>query len=350
MQQLPLDVNDEDLVSTAHMATTPENSQTIMTGAIHNFKLRQIWSKFSSHLFPTSSLCSHDVHVDTGPSIEELRKEVEDWRASAPDLDSSPDTSPLSVFASQGWFQLAYDTSILLLYRHYIMDTKPYKCSPPLPKTPEIVNRAFEECYAKSKDMCLLYRRLYQNPAIQFTWGSLHMLFFGGLTYLYCLWRCKSIRDAARQRDVINTCMACQTVLVIIAERWKLATSYRDLFETLSERTISMVCGDLSVEDDAPPNAEASEEHESTAEQSAMSGLQDWTTEFDGLDLPLESEWLVSELMQGVHGSHSAESFDFADAALSEFEIQSGTGSLTTDWDVGLEPIPWSLPSYRSFK
>ncbi len=270
-----------------------------MTGAIHTIKLRQIWSKFSTHLFPTSSLCSHDNHGDSGPTIEELRQELEDWRATAPVVVDPPLDSPLSVFASIGWFQLAYNHSILLLYRHYIMDTKPYKCSPPLPKTPDIVNRAFEECFAKAQDQCLLYRRMYQNPSIQFTWGSLHMLFFSGLTYLYCLWRSKPIRDAAKQRDVVNTCMACQTVLVIIAERWKLATSYRDLFETLSDRTISMMCGDLVPETTLP---RSSSPEADTVEQERVLPSQDWTNNFDGLDIPPESEWMVSELFQTAQG------------------------------------------------
>lgn len=166
------------------------------------------------------------------------------------------------------------------------------------------------------------------------------MLFFGGLTYLYCLWRCKAIRDAARQRDVINTCLACQTVLVIIAERWKLATSYRDLFEMLSERTISMMCGDLSDGNDVVAEVGGVEGDNAKEEQP---GMPDWTAEFDGLDLPLESEWLVSELMQGVHqDSYSAGSFDFVDA---DFDTQLDTFNLVEDWNVGMG----SNPSYRGF-
>jgi hypothetical protein len=38
--------------------------------------------------------------------------------------------------------------------------------------------------------------------------------------------------------------MACTTVLIIIAERWNEASSYRDIFELLSESTITMICGD----------------------------------------------------------------------------------------------------------
>ena len=327
--QLPLDFDDEIITAGSSFLPQTQVSPTMMTGAIHTIKLRQIWSKFSTHLFPTSALCSHDFHIDNGPSIEEFRLELEDWRATAPVSGDRSQDSPLSVFASQGWFQLAYDHSILLLYRHYVMDTKPYKCSPPLPKTPEIVDRAFEECYAKAKDMCLLYRRLYQNPSIQFTWGSLHMLFFGALTYLFCLWKSKSIRDNTRQRDVMNTCMACQTVLVIIAERWKLATSYRDLFEKLSERTISMMCGDLSQDVETTVGSDVPE----GGHGDPTDLLQDWNIGFEGLDFPPESEWLVTELVQGLQDADPSEFFDFTDIG-AEYDAPVGAYDLAQDWDV----------------
>jgi hypothetical protein len=273
-------------------------------------------------------LCNHDV-CQHGPSIEELRQDLEDWRASAPASPDQNDSSPLSTFGSHGFFQLAYDHSILLLYRHYIMDTKPYKCSPPLPKTPEIVERAFEECYAKAKDLCLLYRRLYQNPSIQFTWGSLHMLFFGGLTYLYCLWKSRSVREGAKQREVLNTSMACQTVLVVIAERCKLATSYRDLFEKLSERTISMMSGDLD------PNVHSFDSNTANPAPDVEADIlpgQTWTGGVEGLDFPPETEWLVSELVQELQGTQN-ETFDFIDANQGyDFQLQSFDPVL--DWGV----------------
>jgi hypothetical protein len=320
-----MDVNDDELTKSGVVPVAERPYPTTMTGAIHIIKLRQIWSKFSTHLFPTSSLCSHD-HTDNSPSIEELRQELEQWRASAPSLDNQHPDSPLSVFASHGWFQLVYDHSILLLYRHYIMDTKPYKCCPPLPKSPEIIDRAFEECSAKAKDMCLLYRRLYQNASIQFTWGSLHTLFFGGLTYLYCLWRSESIRRATRNSEVVNTTMACQTVLVILAERWKLASSYRDLFQSLSERTISMMCGDLEVQSFDNTSTEIN------SDAASDPGFSNWASTFEGLDFPSESEWLVSELVNGFEHAGSSDTFDFVDAGQSYgFEADPFDGGL--DWN-----------------
>lgn len=236
-------------------------------------------------------------------TIEQLRRELDDWQASLPNQLSPSRSHPLSVFASSEWFQLAYDHSILLLYRPYITGTvcqegpSSDRYGVTSDDEQEAIDRAFEECSVRAREICLLYRRLYQSSSIQFTWGSLHILFLGGLTYLYCLWRSKRVREMTRQTDVVSTCMACSTVLVIIAERWNLATSYRDLFQTLSERTTCMVLGTGNLEPSRRPSTEpqldfgipaAPEEH-----------LQDWIMNLNEMSIPQESEWLVQELLQG---------------------------------------------------
>jgi hypothetical protein len=307
MSQMPLDINDEALTNTGIMLAPDRHRLTTMTGAIHTIRLRQIWSKFNTGLFPTSSPCSHNGRPG-GPPIDELRQQLEIWRATAPVVADVQHLSSSSVFASQGWFEIAYCHSILLLYRHHIMDTQPYKGTLPSSRSQLAVDRALEDCYSKAKDICLFYRRLYQKPSVHFTWGSLHMLFSAGLTYLYCLWRSESIRDAAKQREVVNTCTACQTVLVIIAERWKLATSYRDLFEALSERTISMLDGDIDPTSPAPNAGDAA----SRAACHEPMPPEDWISNFDGLDMPPESEWMISELFRGVADQVPDELGDFA--------------------------------------
>jgi hypothetical protein len=164
------------------------------------------------------------------------------------------------------------------------------------------MTQAFVECSVHAREMCLLYRRLYQNATIKFTWGSLHILFLGGLTYLYCLWKSKHVRETARRADVVNTCMACTTVLVIIAERWKTSASYRDIFEALSERTINMICGDGTRPDTTGTPTVASQRFGTDATPTADTPplVPDWVVGLDDMAIPQESEWLVQELLQGV--------------------------------------------------
>jgi hypothetical protein len=269
-----------------------------MTGAIHGIKLRRLWGKFNDNIYPP--ICRHCgddcmQHV----TVERLRQELEEWHASTPGPVDHSGSKPLSVFASSEWFQLAYDHSILLLYRHYIASPaeRHENESGTSTSTNEKVERAFEECALRAREMCLLYRRLYQSSSIQFTWGSLHILFLGGLTYLYCLWRSRRVRDMTKQSDVVSTCMACTTVLIIIAERWKQATSYRDIFEALSERTIRMICGNGTVPrlSDYPPLGLGPEFWDQNVSDVP---IQDWIIGMDDMAMPQESEWLVQELLQ----------------------------------------------------
>ena len=66
-------------------------------------------------------------------------------------------------------------------------------------------------------------------------------------------------------------------VLVIMAERWKAAVSYRDIFETLASRTITMMC-DTERETSLVPGLPASR--------------QPWVAEQPAVEhLPLE-EWM----------------------------------------------------------
>ncbi|EPE09054.1 transcriptional activator protein acu [Ophiostoma piceae UAMH 11346] len=359
--ELPLDVDDE-YISPCGLLRQPRDPVneplTNMSGAIHAINLRKLWSKISSQVYPTTN---RDGRAWDETTIMNLRQELEQWRASSPDRLELYDTQPLSVWASQEWFNNAFDYSILLLYRHHIAMPASFggfasftTFAPPgqagdgsadsLPQAH--IERALDECLYYSRDMCLNYRRLYQKPSIQFTWGSLHILFLGGLTYLYCLWRSARLRAKVRRADVASTCMACTTVLVIIAERWNLATVYRDIFEALSERTISMMCGDAenafltlggqnystgitnntsstntssnantSSNTNAPmpatssvpldssvSTAVGSNETESTAASTADGTvpLQDWMSALDDIGIPQESEWLVRELLQGV--------------------------------------------------
>lgn len=270
-----------------------------MTGALHVIRLRRLWAKFSEDLYMKSSLEDGSRKNTVGS----FRSELDEWRTSLPSQLNFSRSHPLSVFASSEWFQLAYDHSILLLYRPYITSTvcQPGPFHDHLGMTSddeqETIDRAFEECSVRAREICLLYRRLYQSSSIQFTWGSLHILFLGGLTYLYCLWRSKRVREMTKQTDVVSTCMTCSTVLVIIAERWNLATSYRDLFETLSERTTSMVFGNGNLVE--PSQRTSTGLHPGFDAPLNEAPMQDWIMNLNDMSIPQESEWLVQELLQG---------------------------------------------------
>ena len=202
----------------------------MMSGAIHTFRLRRIWSRIHTSLY--TSVPGNDPQKFNMDTIEQLQQELSDWANATPPQLASPSTA-LSVFDSRDWFKLAYNHSILLLYRGHL--TAQHESSNPRSA------HTFLECARAAQEICISYRRLYIGQPMSYTWGALHILFLAGLTYLHCLWSSSEVRDAIRQDDISRTCTACTMVLVVLAERWEQAASYRDIFEALASKTMSMI-------------------------------------------------------------------------------------------------------------
>lgn len=293
-----------------------------MTGAIHIIKLRQLWSKISDSIYSAvSSGPSDDYRTCAAITshVPQLRQALEEWSADTPYQPQQPDTGPVSVFTSKDWFRLAYDHTIILLYRHCLTCEyyrRPNGASPDIQCSKARVDAAFHECAASAREICVLYRRTYQRSPVRYTWGSLHILFLAGLTYLHCLWSSESLRKSTPQLDVINTCTSCNMVLVIIAERWSVATSYRDLFEKLSERTISMVFAGQNTSTPSMPMAnaglalEVGNNNEPPLHPTFDDlQLEDWLINLEDIDVPDESQWLVQGLIRGFGGQQDENIF-----------------------------------------
>lgn len=316
---LPRDVDDENITASGVISSPRSRATdppTLMSGAIHAIKLRRLWTKMNDQLYPPKARPSCGDDCSQRRIIDSLRKDLEEWHTATPGQLSHSESQPLSVFASKSWFQLAYDYTILLLYRHYMFASHSGRNGGAVndPVTindmAEASNAALEECFVRARQICLGYRRIYQSSSVQFTWGSVHILFLAGLTYLFCLWHSSALRSKAKQSDVMSTCMACNTVLTIVAERWNLATSYRVAFETLSERTIRMICGDVDDPSNSVPPAFATDAqglgHQAAAQDVPVAAeplFQDWIMGLEDIRIPRESEWFVNDLLRDVDAS-----------------------------------------------
>ncbi len=297
-----------------------------MTGAIHIVKLRQLWSRISDSVYSAVSSGPSDgtrICAAVRTHVPQLRQALEEWFTDTPYQPQHPDTGPVTVFTSKDWFRLAYDHTVILLYRHCLTCEsyrQPHGASSGDHCSKAQIDAAFRECATSAREICVVYRRTYQRSPVRYTWGSLHILFLAGLTYLHCLWSSESLRKSIPHLDVVNTCTSCNMVLVIIAERWSVAASYRDLFEKLSERTISMIFGaggpgagsgsGYNNMDTAPVpmhSADMSVEPANDMDPSSRTmyddlQLQDWLVDLEDINVPDESEWLVQGLIRGFGG------------------------------------------------
>lgn len=172
-----------------------------------------------------------------------LRQRLRDWLEQRPG-DPGPGNNNYGVpFGSDKWFLLSYHHSILLLYRHRLIastDTGTDTNTESKVASQDLAS-VYLECAESAATLARTYQELYLGTAVSTTWGALHVLFLGALTFLHCLWASKEVRQAYRRDAVSSTCTSCTIVLVVMAERWAAAAPYRDTFNTLAAVTQSML-------------------------------------------------------------------------------------------------------------
>lgn len=211
---------------------------TTVSAAIHTIRLRQIWARIQSAVYP--QVGAEILHQQSLSILESLKGELTAWMESAPEQLAS-NRMHNNAFASKEWWSLMYHHSILLLYRHRLVQnlgaTNP--------------SSVYIECAQSAQSICMIYRNLYVTQRLNDTWGALHVLFLGGTTFLYCLWSSRETRIMFRQDKVAGICTSIMIVLSIMAERWSAVAAYRDAFEMLSSATQTMLA-EASITSSAP--------------------------------------------------------------------------------------------------
>lgn len=201
-----------------------------MSLAIHNLRLRRIWADIKSRLYAIQTPSSpHRL------ASHELKGRLQEWLVQCPPIQSTDGINNVP-YGSSKWYQITYHHSMILLHRQSLVthSTEGYPISPEM-------TSVYLECAESAAVLCNVYKELYLGPGMSHTWGALHILFLGGLTFLYCLWADPSCRTVYRRDAVTATCTACTVSLVVMAERWPAAQAFRDIFLTLSDATQTML-------------------------------------------------------------------------------------------------------------
>ncbi|CAH0021253.1 unnamed protein product [Clonostachys rhizophaga] len=285
--ELPLDLDDQCISATRishEMKTTPT---TMITGALHMIKLRKIWTVISTTVYSPVQQSSDTTLHPKRLRTESISQEIDQWYRSSPIYPPCPSLNPMSVYATSDWFWLANAHTVLILYRYWLVHD-------PASTDDPFIDRAFCICQTTSQQMCFKYRKLFRTPNLQFTWNLVHVLFLAGITYIYCIWKSPKLRRETRHIDVVNTCVACHTVLVIVAERWPHAAGIRSIFEFLWEKTIELVYG----EEGARRPLQAGQEREEGDVQPHM--MQDWLIGLEDTAFSQDSDHLLLELLGEV--------------------------------------------------
>ncbi|KAL2441458.1 hypothetical protein ABEF95_014955 [Exophiala dermatitidis] len=227
--EFPLDIDDENITASGVLCEPRRSNldpSTTMSAAIHTIRLRQIWARIQSSVYPQVGAGSTATPDSV---ILSLKRELDEWLDSSPSQLAS-NREHNNAFGSREWFEMMYHHSILLLHRYRLLS--PQSDVPPA---------TYLECAQSAALLCTGYRQFYISDRLTDTWAGLHNLFLGGVTFLYCLWSSPEVRAQFRLDKVSTTCTACAVVLAIMAERWAAAGPYRDAFDMLTNTTLTML-------------------------------------------------------------------------------------------------------------
>lgn len=211
---------------------------TTVSAAIHTIRMRQIWARIQVLVYPQTG---HGAHSEMSILVESFKTELRDW------LDKAPKQLPSNraannAFGSDEWFRIMYHHSILLLHRHRLVSN-----SQAVSLNPAETCSVYMECAESAEVICSIYRKLFMSQQLNDTWGALHVLFLGGMTFIHCLWADPETRRFFRADKVAATCTSCMVILAVMAERWEAVKPYRDAFDMLSSATQTMLAESSSL-------------------------------------------------------------------------------------------------------
>lgn len=246
---------------------------TSLTKGLETFRIRSLWGKIQVSLYSDIS-ASTPSHPTYQRRVDDLRNEMDALKATLPPIPP-PTGDTLSIFTSDWWYEFCHNYTLLYLYRGQL--THP---------SGGASEKAMFESLKAASELCHGVRTIVLSRKTTFTWGALHTVFIAGLTYLHCLWSSAAVREATRQDAVSSTCTACTVVLVLMAQWHEPVEPYRDIFEALASRTMTML---IETEVGKPALSPSS-----ATEQGGSTDLTQWIADISDGGLPASFEELLA--------------------------------------------------------
>ncbi|KAJ5100515.1 transcriptional activator protein acu-15 [Penicillium angulare] len=283
----------DDWSSTEGALASLTKPTVAMSMAVHGFRYRRLLGRIHTSLYSKRALA--DVTGNSAAvSIELLRTELETWKASTPSLVPLSGQA-LSFFTTKDGFDTDYYYAILLLYRVQII------------KSNEASRSAFFNCLQAAENILHAYRDQFIGRPTCYTWVALYEIILAGLTYLHCIWTSPDIRQTTRPDQVSSVCTDCTVVLVVMAEKWAAAAPYRDIFEALANRTMTMITDARYGESGLPSVFTESVDPD-------VETLMQWRTDIPhtGISDEIDSllACLVGDQPSGMQAGNNEESYD----------------------------------------
>ncbi|KAG4433307.1 hypothetical protein IFR05_011204 [Cadophora sp. M221] len=216
--RLPVDINDDGLLSPFPSPRQDGSPATSTTNAIHLFKLSQL----NSEIKYIANSISRKTPAYTYPQIPDVLQwqadvlgRLRQWAAEIPQLN--PTQTKLS--------EIKYYEVVMLLLR-------------PSPAIPNPSHESLHVCHESAIAVIRTFDQLYRGDLLVFNWQTLHSIFLATVTMLYCTWSVPSVTRNTSVEILMTDLKTSSNVLSALAEHFVDASRGRDILDELSSGTV----------------------------------------------------------------------------------------------------------------
>ncbi|KAJ5484204.1 hypothetical protein N7539_006000 [Penicillium diatomitis] len=221
----PLGISDDDISVGLPRELNEDGMEapgaSIMTIPLQVIRLRRIFSRIYHYLYSNLPQLPPE---EAAATLAEFRREVDDWRFSAP-------VYPSALLYSTSYYDYLYYTTLLLMYR-------------PSPRNPHPDTISVISCGDSSIQVIRSYWDSYSVGKLKWIWLTLSQVYFAGITILWCLEQnARCLRDSRPpmwQPDEQMMRRAIQAVVVLLEQFGKRRPGVDRLAETFRHQSTTI--------------------------------------------------------------------------------------------------------------
>ena len=239
---LPSPLSDEE-IDAHNMTLTPSNPNDSprLSPFLHLIRIRKLSGQILSTFY--NSRHTHNTSLEEKKTVrQQFRHDIIAWRDDTKLLNLQKrgpgESSYLSCFLTEEWYEAVYNNALLLLYR-----PSPYLPHVDMEQSTDIEQPEVMVLLEAAKASIESYSTLRQKRRLNYSWITLHGVFLAGIAYVYGtgrLLREPTYRALAPDiLSIIEVTRGCSNVLVAICERWNVSRRSCDLFNKLSNAIIT---------------------------------------------------------------------------------------------------------------
>ncbi|KAH7346719.1 fungal-specific transcription factor domain-containing protein [Rhexocercosporidium sp. MPI-PUGE-AT-0058] len=238
--RLPVDIDDDGLLSPFPSPRLEDSLPTSATIAIHLFKLSQL----NSEIKYIANSISRKTPAYSYPQIPDILQwqadvlgRLQQWATEIPQLNQTQ--TKLS--------EIKYHEVVMLLLR-------------PSPAIPNPSHESLHTCHQSSIAVIRTFDQLYRGDLLVFNWQTLHSIFLATVTMLYCTWSVPSVTRNTSAETLMMDLKISSNVLSALAEHFVDVSRGRDILDELSSVTVRwMMDSQNQMHGKKAPNALASQ-------------------------------------------------------------------------------------------